>query len=281
MSGFDAPYWNALQVLAWVYLGDRALVDLCAGGTGSAAGTYWADHKVLGEDGGLHSVLVETPGNPPNVRTLAIYAAALGRASTGSPGTEDAEREILHKLADGSLSVTGKQRGSRGRPEIAALAWCDLDIDYDKQSAVERVSRSEMYERLMFRREAVLKLWPDVLAVDEEQPIKNCELSPESTAVSERTVEASATEGLLVNGEATTPKLSGKKLVAALDEWANNSWGPEFIRLPGWQDLLGLARLEFKGSRITRDHARKLRGKHATEKAKTGGAPTHKPSANR
>jgi hypothetical protein len=177
MSGFDAPYWNALQVLAWVYLGDRALVDLCGGGT-SSAGTYRAEHKVLGEDGGLHSVVVETPGNPPNVRRLAVYAAAWGRASTGSPGTEDDEREILRKLVEGCLSVTGKQRDSRVRQEIAALEWCDLNIDYDKQAAVDRVSGKEIYGRLMFRREAVLKLWPDVLAVDEKQPIDSGNAEP-------------------------------------------------------------------------------------------------------
>jgi hypothetical protein len=126
---------------------------------------YWTEHKVVSEDDDLHSTLVETPSNPPTELTVLVHASVLDRASV----IDDAKLEILHKLAEGSLSVTGIQRGRRVRQEIAILEWCDLSIDYDKKSAVDRISRNEIYEHLMFRREAVLKLWPDVLAVGEEQ----------------------------------------------------------------------------------------------------------------
>jgi hypothetical protein len=172
MSGFDAPYWNALQVLAWVCLGNRALVtrcsDQCSNGTASGDRWYWAEQKVANEDGDLHSTLVETPSNLPTELTVVLHASMLDRASV----IEVAKLEILHKLAEGSLSVTGKQKGNRVRQGIAALEWCDLGIDYDNKSAVDRVSRNEVYECLMFRRETVLRLWPDVLAVDQEQPTK-------------------------------------------------------------------------------------------------------------
>jgi hypothetical protein len=64
MSGFDAPYWNALQVLAWVCLGNRALVSQCSDGTVSGERWYWTEHKVVSEDDDLHSTLVET--RPPS-----------------------------------------------------------------------------------------------------------------------------------------------------------------------------------------------------------------------
>lgn len=118
-----------------------------------------------------------------------------------------------------------------------------------------------------------------------QAPIGLEELCPENAAAFEGTAEASAQTGASMAktlcGEATIPKLSDKKLAAALDEWANNRWGPDFIKLPGWEDLLRLAQLEFKDSRITRKHARKLRLDHATKEAKVGGAPTHKPLTNR
>jgi hypothetical protein len=175
MSGFDAPYWNALQVLAWVYLRDRASVDRC--GT-SSVGTYWAEveHKIPGGDDS-----VETPGNPPNVRTLAVYAAVLGRAFTGSPGTEDAERNILNGLRGGSLLATGIQRGCRCRQEIPTLQWCDLSIDYDKNSAVDKLSRREVYDRLILSREELLRLWPESPATDREETLTSAQIEGEQT----------------------------------------------------------------------------------------------------
>jgi hypothetical protein len=186
MSGFDAPYWISLQVLAWVYLRDRALVDLCGGGT-SSAGTYRAAHKVLGEDGGLHSVIVETSGNPPNVRKLELYAAALGRVYTGSPGTEDAERDILNGLLGGSLLATGKQRDRRlRRQEIPTLQWWDLSIDYDKNSALDKLSRAEVYDSLILSREGVLRLCPESPATDREETLTSTQIEGEQALTPRR-----------------------------------------------------------------------------------------------
>jgi hypothetical protein len=77
----------------------------------------------------------------------------------------------------------------------------------------------------------------------------------------------------------TALPLRGKALERALDEWAKKKW-PSGSKLPGWKDLQQQAQAEFPECRITRDHARGLRKKYASEKAKRGGAPTHKPRVN-
>ena len=61
-----------------------------------------------------------------------------------------------------------------------------------------------------------------------------------------------------------------------LEEWVLGEWGADLTQLPGREDLLKLAKKRFPGRRVTQQHARDLRKQYATEKAKKGGAPTHK-----
>jgi hypothetical protein len=177
MSGFDTPYWNALQVLAWVYLRDRALVTRCGNAPNSTGRSFWQKHKVPGEDGGCLDVLHETASGPPTEIALSLEAAVSGGARY--PIIEDAKRDIWCKLTAGALAVTGRPKGGSTRQEIPALQWHDLNIEYEpasswrgpveQSSAVDTVSKCVVYDRLLWSPEAVLKLWPDVLADEQER----------------------------------------------------------------------------------------------------------------
>jgi len=79
----------------------------------------------------------------------------------------------------------------------------------------------------------------------------------------------------------TAVPLWGKALDAALDNWVKTEWGPNFGGMPGWKELLRLAKIQCPGSPVTRDHARNLRQKYATPESKKGGAPTHETHTNR
>jgi hypothetical protein len=72
------------------------------------------------------------------------------------------------------------------------------------------------------------------------------------------------------------PPLRGKALAHALDIWVQQEWGPDFSKLPGRDDLLKVASVKFRSSRVNRDEVVVLRRKYATPEAKKGGAPTHK-----
>jgi hypothetical protein len=76
------------------------------------------------------------------------------------------------------------------------------------------------------------------------------------------------------SSEAPSPK--DKALEAALDEFVRDTWGPNFVDLPGTDDLLPRLRTEFPNSAVNREHAAALRRKYATREV-LGTAPTMRP----
>jgi hypothetical protein len=161
MSGFDEPYWNSLQVLSWVWIGDRSLTAQCSNHGSEKGGWYWSEEVIPDEFGAPKRELAKMPASVPSTLKLAIYASKLGEARNESA----VDREILTELQKGALIATGKL-GDDKRSEIDAVHWLDVCIDYDKNIATACRDKSLPYEDLRFNRDFVLGIWPDPLSND-------------------------------------------------------------------------------------------------------------------
>ena len=100
MDGFEDPYWNLIQTLAWVYLGDRAVVQR-AGDDVTDHGTFWQEVRL--PDG--HKELVETPVSALGPIHLEVIAAQKGASLY--PSLDDAADALLAASRVGRLKVLG------------------------------------------------------------------------------------------------------------------------------------------------------------------------------
>ena len=134
MAGFENSQWNSLQLLAWVYLRDRALVDEL--GASGPDRTIWTEQNL--PDGTRR--LVPTSAPKPSSLRIDLVAAERGAGTimpapgplpqhdpsnfepavpsppskrfTGAFASRvDAEADILHRLRVGALPVTGRGGG--------------------------------------------------------------------------------------------------------------------------------------------------------------------------
>jgi hypothetical protein len=104
MNGFDEPYWNLLQVLAWVWLGDRSIVAQ-ASDAKTEHGTFFQERRT--PDGELR--VVETQSGPITHRTLCLLGADKGGPNYRR--VDDAEREVSDSLQRGELKAFGLADG--------------------------------------------------------------------------------------------------------------------------------------------------------------------------
>jgi hypothetical protein len=274
---FDAPYWNALQVLAWVGLGNRALVAGCGNETNSAREGFWKEQRVPSEDGGIDRILDWTPSRAPTELMLQLYAAESGRSHKGYDAIGAAEQEILGKLVAGALSVTGRQKGHPRptRQEISALEWQDLTIEYDKNSAVDKdkFSGREAYDILSFNREAVLKLWPKPRTEREQAVGENPQPPTDAASIPTAVGDEGPDNDVPAHqpDEANNPKpiLKKEKRRNEFLAWAKGEYGQDLANLPNRDKLLGLGR-DNVASNVNQSDARWLR-QHAPQEARRGG----------
>jgi hypothetical protein len=160
MSGFDQPYWNSLQLLAWVYLGDRVLVSRCGDDEARPSDAHWhlRETVVLTDTGRAQSTLINEPRGKPSTVTVDLYASDSNRRSTSAK----AEEEITAKLREGAFTVTGVRNGQRH--QIPEIEWLDVKIDLDGNTAVYKSNHQPKYTDLRFRRADILALWPEELS---------------------------------------------------------------------------------------------------------------------
>jgi hypothetical protein len=121
MDGFDEPYWNLLQVLAWVWLGDRSIVAQ-ASDANTEHGSFFEELRT--PNGELR--VVETRSRPLTHLTLC----ALG-AEKGGPThrlIDDAEREVSDSLQKGELEVFGLANGEGDLTSVPQLQWSRLSL---------------------------------------------------------------------------------------------------------------------------------------------------------
>jgi hypothetical protein len=155
MSGFDLPHWNCLQLLAWVYIGDRALVAECAKAEKGSGGYF---KEVVLPDHTKQVAL--TPGEPPSV--IGIIVAAVAAHGPSAPNIEATQREITDALCGGGLCATGIRQGADERAEMLTLAWLDLRINWDEGTAEDSLGRTRWRE-LRFNRTQIMSVFPGAL----------------------------------------------------------------------------------------------------------------------
>jgi hypothetical protein len=135
MDTFEEPYWNLMQVLAWVYTGDRLMVR--------KASDHINDHgsrmqELVLPDG--RKEWVETPSGPPDQIRVTIKAQFNGGSATRT--FEDAESELLQTLQDGRLCAMGLENGMGDLQEIPRIRWADLRFYQDPPHAAPGVIHS-------------------------------------------------------------------------------------------------------------------------------------------
>ena len=159
MDGFEEPYWNLIQTLAWVYLRDRALVRLASDGV-TDHGTF--PKKMRLPDG--RKELVETPANPPNDLHLELTAAFACGAAYQT--LDDAEDALLDVLCNGRLNAWGLENNKGDLQEISPVQWAVLRFYFDPPRAAPlSISRSGAthWHGMKFATADVMRLWPDPL----------------------------------------------------------------------------------------------------------------------
>ena len=160
MTGCDAPNWNLLQVVAWVYVGDRSLVSKLSDGT-NGHGTFWQQLRM--PDGRIE--WTETRTDRPGPTRLMLGAASMG--GSAEPSFDVAENTIMVALQRGVLTASGVRDGDNRRATVPSQDWGDLEFSYGPDIAVPRRNPRTGGQRwldLRFHRNDVLALWPDPLA---------------------------------------------------------------------------------------------------------------------
>ena len=139
-DAFDQPYWNLLQILAWVCLRNRGMV--CKAANDAIAPVTTLRFDIM----------------------AAMHAASRGVVFYDR---EEAERAIRYAAQDEKLTVTGLRNGRGDRTYIPRLAWADLVFKFPLDSPTYATpwndgSDALQWHALMFRRSEVLALWPAV-----------------------------------------------------------------------------------------------------------------------
>lgn len=162
MDGFSETYWNGIQLLGWVYLGDREFVRRASDGFNDH-GTFWQQLSL--PDG--RKEFVETPANPPELITLSLTAA--WKRGAAYPSFNDAREAVLITLQEGKLHAWGLENGEGNLKKIPAVQWAKLDFYQDNKHRIYASPDDHFrpgatkWHGLKFERAEVLEIWPDPL----------------------------------------------------------------------------------------------------------------------
>ena len=116
---FEEPYWNPLQSIAWVYLGDRAFVRNAV--DGARGGTFW--QRLALPEGRIE--WVESEGPSPGLLTLATVAAEKRGAAYDT--INDAISTLEAALRCGHIWVLGVKGDCGDAEQISADQWTPLE----------------------------------------------------------------------------------------------------------------------------------------------------------
>ncbi len=224
---FEAPYWNLLQILAWVYLGDRSLVRSVADEPRDRGRIEVWERTAEGEE----RVLVRRPA--PSFMELSV--AGHGEDSRHYPSLKKAKEALSVELQNGNLTFLGR-RGGRGELEvIPAKQWSDLWF-YDDPVLVASKSYPRRgavrWDKVRGRREEVLAIWPDKLA---EELTATATDDINQRARQEETADT-APKGrrprkTTIEDEAKIESNIKTVLGAAVRKWRNTEKAPEFRQM--------------------------------------------------
>ncbi len=164
MSGFDEPYWNALQLLGWVYLRAPDVVSLCSDDAGEVR-WHFQEAEILGEEGNIERASFEATPPKPSTLTIELYATTSDGTARPFAKMQKAEEDIRRKLQEGAITPTGRPARTGARQNILGLDWIDLRIDFDLGSAVDKNNARSAYSALKFERASIFRVWPKIRPV--------------------------------------------------------------------------------------------------------------------
>ncbi len=156
MDNFDESYWNPLQILAWVYLGDRELVR-------KASDRFEDRETVLIEV--VERKLAQQTADRISEIDLVMHAAL--SPDRPNDGSDNAKKEIIDALVSSRISASGIRDGKTDRTPIDPLEWIDLDFFFHDDGRMyagwTRVPRSgeSRYKFVKVSREEIMRVWPD------------------------------------------------------------------------------------------------------------------------
>lgn len=162
---FSESYWNLLQTLGWIYLGDRGFVAECSDLV-TEPRTFFSLQTL--PDG--RRELVETSAGPVGIFHLGTTAAWNGGSAVRS--FAEAERELLEAIASERLEAWGLPNGQGTHTKILPIDATELRV-VEHRSDGRGVSLAPKdfcsigavtWTRVRFKRESVLAIWPDPLA---------------------------------------------------------------------------------------------------------------------
>ena len=244
---FEAPYWNLLQVLAWVYVRDRSLVrDMADEPRDRGKIRVW-ERTAEGEK----RVNARRPA--PSLMELSVKGRL--EDSPHYPTLKKGMEALSVELQNGSLTFLGR-KDCRGELEaIPAEQWSDLSFyDDPPHVAPKHYFRpgAVRWHEVRGRREEVLAIWPDKLA--------------------------EANEAGIIRAPAVSSKRVSSK---ALTAWYKERVKEQKIAnaRPGEREDFKAAKDKFD-SRVTRDSIRELRHELAPDEwnvHKTGRKPKSSP----
>lgn len=161
MSSFDAPYWNLLQAVAWIYLGDRSMVERCADDSQTRE-TFL--EEVTTPDG--QRKLIEVEVGPHTLVSLLV--AGEQNEATAVTSLKVAKAMLIGALGAGEIEALGLENGRGNLKRIPDSTWLDARIcDEPMMVAPQDLFRPGAVKWLgvELKREDVLRLWPDPLAI--------------------------------------------------------------------------------------------------------------------
>lgn len=156
---FELPFWNLLQIVAWIYLRDRSLVRDMADEQRDRGKIWVWERTAEGEK----RVNVRRPA--PSFMELSVKGHS--EDSRHYPNLTRAKEALSVELQNGSLTFFGAKNGRGELEAIPAEQWSDLCFyddpllvapkDYSRRGVVR-------WLKVRGRREEVLAIWPDKLA---------------------------------------------------------------------------------------------------------------------
>lgn len=163
MDYFDELYWNPLQILAWVYLGDRELVRKASDSFEDRETVFI---EVVTPDG--ERKLTKKTADQISEIDLVMHAAL--RSDRRKDAFDNAKKEIIDALVSSRISASGIREGKTDRTPIDPQQWIDLDFFFHDDGRMyagwTRVPRrgESRYKFVKVGREEIMRLWPDPFA---------------------------------------------------------------------------------------------------------------------
>ncbi|OAN52982.1 hypothetical protein A6A04_14795 [Paramagnetospirillum marisnigri] len=218
---FVITYWNAAQLFAWVYRGDRHSVLIASDGSHELR-TFFERHKFTN---GEYTWVERTLGKP-GLSRLAVAAALFG----ASQSFDEAKAAILEALQAGRIRAWGIRDGSDELRLIDPVQWCDLGFYEDRHEAIyaapQDIERrfSFKWTGLRFLKAEVLAEWPDPLSVLAESDEAPLSIGGKTTIAAENACRKKLAT-LMRNGPPEKPKADYQKDFGIGKRAFDRAWG--------------------------------------------------------